>query len=822
MPPAKGRGRGGSKAAANAAAVAKLRKPPTAPSSLSKTATEDKKPQAGERNSTTGSKRGGKAATTTAPPDHYSKESKAAPESTGSKPPAKKKKSVAAPVTDRTASKTASTTADKKKSRAKEDTTKGTTRTSAAKRKTTGAGAAGRNTPAGKTAPTKTKVPGAEEEKGGPLSDADDMLSGQKHRHLVTETEPQGPRSGALLSVVVAGGFFAVTGWAMASLFGIQWRHVDDVMACRTPECKLASEYLNKILVKDKAPCVDFYSRVCGTWNGQGRGFHADGFTAALKAMNASMFMVGKALNLEDELRGMHILKPLYRKCYRYMSALSDLREEMAYAEKALSVSELLRATSFVAIVRYLVRTALRIGIFGLFDVRFVRVGNRSLLQLRRGYSLHGKVGASLEVGDANYRITKLVTNWLGKENVTAETEMLFRLDAEVRRVFSKSVPQTLKPLDEVTSKMMDLTSEQWAATINEAHDEKELKLKPSDTVIDTDMASVHEASRYLVGEGVNATAFYVATNIEADVIYLVYTKLARVHLSTYGGSCMHEDGFLKFGDSATSDISSNRLRQAGFCMFLVRKCVSLTWPSLAAQLLLSKTDSVPVLESLYSSLQQIAEVALRSPPSMAQLIMYDLEEAGHVSFAYALNSVVVPTMWQLVPFLYTTGVPDQYNYGAVGSLLAARLVDALLAEGDGGKGAWYPAAKDKGEKIVECLVARHHRQGFGRKVAGSSQSQRNAMLALSSGVRLAYAALEAIFLSQVASGRAIKENWPHIQEVFFIRYCLLWCSGTSTPNPITPNEMCLLPLYNMREFGELYKCPGKSNYSAAGDLCDV
>ncbi|KAK8786100.1 hypothetical protein V5799_007535 [Amblyomma americanum] len=374
------------------------------------------------------------------------------------------------------------------------------------------------------------------------------VTSGQKNAHRPPAVVKKRPLLGTLAAFFLVVGVGAVvSAFVLGAFVSIHIGRVDDEMLCRTAECKAAAAYLRKLLVTGHHPCANFYGRVCGSLIEGRTGFHEENVLAALRTMNASMFVLDETLDPEDVRLGKHILKPLYKNCFRYMSTETDLRKELAQAKAAISIDELVQATSFVGIVRYLVRTALRVGNFALFDVRFVRMGNQSLLQLRRGYSLRGKVGASVEDTDLRYRITKLLNIWLGRDNVSAETETLLRLDheqvrfrslaAQVMKIISKSVPQVLRPLEDVTSGMMNLTSEEWAAAVNEAHNEPQLKLQPSDTVIDTDMVSVHNASTFLVDEGVNVTAFYLATNLAADVIFLVHTKLASLLFSFSAGS---------------------------------------------------------------------------------------------------------------------------------------------------------------------------------------------------------------------------------------------------------------------------------------------
>ncbi|XP_075556656.1 endothelin-converting enzyme 2-like [Dermacentor variabilis] len=533
------------------------------------------------------------------------------------------------------------------------------------------------------------------------------------------------------------------------------------------------------------------------------------------------------------------------------------MRDEVANAERAINVSKLLGASSFVDVVRFLVRTALRSGFYALFDVRFVHVGERDMLELRRGYSLQGKVGTKSGVSDTKYLIAKLLSNWLGTKNTTVETELLFWIEEKVNTAFKESSPEEQSSLSNVIGGMLNVSASDWTAAVNDAHGMDALRLQASDTVIDTDMASVRVACAAPVEKGANATAFYMATNLMADVIFAVYSKL---------------------------HMKASPLQQAGFCMYMVRMCLTVTWPLLTAELLLDR-DNVPALEQIFTSLKQAAktskaltwmddaerdvaagifgnttllvvsptmtvnpkinytgpsktfeqdpskflltyvrarshhcDVMLRSPPTRAELMMADMETSARVAYLPHVHTILIPTLQQSRPYLYSSGVPDYYNYGTVGGLMATRLIEALVMADH----AWSKASKTKRGKVISCLAERHKRQGFGRKVSGEVRAQQVLMLSLSAGVRLAYAAMESHFRERMENNeKLIQKFWPAAQETFFTRFCLLWCSASKDPVTLTFKEMCLLPLYNMKEFGERYGCKSNSNFSA-GPMCDV
>ncbi|KAH8029309.1 hypothetical protein HPB51_025177 [Rhipicephalus microplus] len=501
-----------------------------------------------------------------------------------------------------------------------------------------------------------------------------------------------------------------------AAFWMLRGRVTNDGVQCRTKECKEAAEYLKNLTVAAYTPCSDFYDRVCGTWTAPGAGFQVDLLKDLLRTLNASMFETRVPQDAESQRLGMHVLLPLYRGCYRYMQHVSNIRDEVANAEAAVNVNEVRRATSFSDIVRFVVRTSLQLGFFTIFDVRFVHEGDRDMLELRRGYSLQAKVG-SQGASDAKFRISKLVSSWLGIDNATKETELLFRIDAKVQTAFAQHLPESRSTLRDVTEGLLTLSADEWVKAINDAHNVTTLKVQASDSVIDTNMAS----------------------------------------------------------DSSTSP-----LHRVSFCVYLVRTCFAATWPLLASKVLGDKT-STPALERIFTGLQQAA----KTPQALTWMDDKEREVASAIVSNTSLL-VVSSTM-------PTVSKPD-YT-GPTGSFEDDP--DAFL--------------------LTYARARRHH-----YNVRGDSIAQQAMMLSLSAGARLAYAAMEADFRERVGGNEELAQKWwPDVQETFFMRFCLTWCSSIRAPVPLTYEEMCLLPLYNMKEFGARYGCKSNSTYSA-GPMCDV
>ncbi|KAH8032238.1 hypothetical protein HPB51_024015 [Rhipicephalus microplus] len=152
------------------------------------------------------------------------------------------------------------------------------------------------------------------------------------------------------------------------------------------------------------------------------------------------------------------------------------------------------------------------------------------------------------------------------------------------------------------------------------------------------------------------------------------------------------------------------------------------------------------------------------SPPTLMELYSASHGYAGDVAYSQRVGVVVVPGLYQMEPYVYDSDVPAYFNYGTVGALLA-------------------------------------------------SQEQQATMYMIVQGLRLAFDSMEADFRDHAPDYSVFSAHWPEATRLFFVRYCLLWCSASERPNPLTPREMCLLPVHNMPEFAEAFGCSESARY---------
>ncbi|XP_037526000.1 uncharacterized protein LOC119403124 [Rhipicephalus sanguineus] len=204
------------------------------------------------------------------------------------------------------------------------------------------------------------------------------------------------------------------------------------------------------------------------------------------------------------------------------------------------------------------------------------------------------------------------------------------------------------------------------------------------------------------------------------------------------------------------------------------------------------------------------------SPPTLRELYSVRHGYSGDVAYSQRVGVVVVPGLYQMEPYVYNSDVPAYFSYGTVGALLASQVAKIMHPNYAGVRqsGSWWARdTHDRYSRRIRCLVDLHYRLGFKDHVAGSPQEQQATMYTVVQGLRLAFDSMEADFRDHAPNYGVFSAYWPEAVRIFFMRYCLLWCSASQRPNPLTPREMCLLPVHNMPEFAEAFGCSKSARY---------
>ncbi|XP_065284403.1 uncharacterized protein [Dermacentor albipictus] len=583
---------------------------------------------------------------------------------------------------------------------------------------------------------------------------------------------------------------------------------IPETIACITDECSDAKEYLDNLLNYTRDPCTDFYGHVCGLWQRKGGSFYGDARLDALFRLNATLFQMRHIKRAEDVRHGMHLLRPIYSACYKFMSEPVILEDALSDALKYLDIAQLMKAAQFFDVVRYLVRQSMQA--------------------------------------------------WLNLTNADAHIQLLADMDAKVGKIFSlrKSAEQLLPLRDVVTDMVTGVSVEEWATSVRDSQRNK-IVFAPTDNIRTHGLNVYKPAMQVVVKHGLRNATFYLATILEADVVYVL---------------------------SKHSKISNDDASKGFYCLRFTHKCLALTWAYLAARLLapagstgviynihkfakeiIEETNQVfswmnhttavkarelvsntsldvvareafkisrvnyegpspgldesdPFLKTLVVALRHHYTVMAANPPTRLELALSDFEFKNSLTYVRDKKSILVPTLYQNNPYMYPFRVPDFFNYGTLAALIAQVLVTEVVGSL---QSAWDSQTRVKHAEVLSCLAERRRSMGFGELNSDGDERQNALLLSLTMSLRVAYYALMKAFRLQAKTDKVFGDYWPAAEQVFFDRYCLLWCNAAQDANPLTPREKCMLPLYNMEEFVDHYGCKDRANFTTA-PFCKV
>ncbi|KAL3228367.1 hypothetical protein MRX96_048599 [Rhipicephalus microplus] len=527
------------------------------------------------------------------------------------------------------------------------------------------------------------------------------------------------------------------------------------------------------------------------------------------------------------------------------MSKPAQLKDALIDAQNYLDISQLMKASSFFDVVRYLVRQSLQVGVYTLFHVRFIYEAGRPLLYVTEGYTLAEKLGQSFDSGDAQETFARVLRVWLNVSDVDAQMALLKDVDAGVSKLFATgSRSEEQMPLrDAVANMFPGVSAEDWVAAVS-ASQRHRIVLVPTDDILTRGSEIYKPATQFVVKYGLRNATFYLATNLEADVLYclaLTWAYLAARLLAPIGSTgvifnilkfmneIVHEtDQVLSWMKNTTAvkakEVVSKTLLGRGRGRRL--QCfprVDYSGPEPPLD------ESDPFLKNLVVALRHHHAVMAANPPTRLEVLISDLEFSSYLSYVPGkeghpcahpcTRSVSLANN----PYLYPFRVPDFFNYGTLAVLIARVLIADVVGTSTGStqQDSWDNVTRVKHAEVMSCLAQRRASLGFGDLNPVSGAQQKALILTLTMSVRLAYYALMKTFRLKAGTAKVFNDYWPAAEEVFFARFCLLWCSASNDANPLTPRELCMLPLYNMEEFVDHYSCKSRANFSAA-PFCKV
>ncbi|XP_037580557.2 uncharacterized protein LOC119463805 [Dermacentor silvarum] len=649
---------------------------------------------------------------------------------------------------------------------------------------------------------------------------------------------------GVICSIALVGS--VLLGAVIALLYGTR---VPSPLACVTPQCVAARDYLSGLLNTSRDACSDFYGYVCSSWivHGQddGGSFRADSIATTLVKINNHLW---RREDADDDPTDLRLMRRVYQKCHRYTA---DARDERSFkgtlesARKQLNWAPIRGCRVYRDLVALLVRTSLLLGFHTVVAIQLLSEDTHVLLRLSCGQSLLRKLTTTGE--QWNLEATLRIVNY-----DAGELSKILAIDESVhghlerRCAGNAGQHDVTKTLDEILDDLVPgVNATEWVSAVDEVLADSGYNRSH---LFDVGLASGADGFRVAFHEvtasdgGVETAAMYLASHLDAEILSM---ELSRNRLPM------------------------NPVETAQFCLALARKPVSFSWPRLLARILelrgskevlvtmfeylreaaskttvftwlakvmprvaekrIQKVDLAVVSEDMAPKSARTARATdaapltadfeqrnatfvelfvqamafvhgrlVRNPPTQQEFIVSKLEQLDELAYSEETSSVVVPTLYQRVPHFYAVDVPPYFNYATVGALMATRISEAVgpaltAAKETKGPGRpvqdvwWTRAAMRQYNVTAQCLERLHGRLGLRHKANGGSTAavKRRDMVLRAQGLRLAYDALVESFGIASAS-KEFRNLWPEAQAIFFARFCLLSCDADhQSPKPV-------------------------------------
>ncbi|XP_037581715.2 uncharacterized protein LOC119464918 isoform X2 [Dermacentor silvarum] len=671
---------------------------------------------------------------------------------------------------------------------------------------------------------------------------------------------------------VLCGVFFVVS-VAAASIALVLLTHCDptEQVACIEPPCVAARMDLYALLNASADPCVDFYNHVCGHWVDRetGGSFHGDSVKASQVKLQDAIAS-DRLQNYERE--GAKVLSQVYTTCERYVEVETMLADALDAAEAFLRLSTLRRADSKTQVAGFLMRTCLETGLYSMVSMMIVRDGAEEPLYVTPGSSLNKRFfrnsdskGAMMSHSNSWRLLHQVIEAFPDVKNATDVTQVLYWLDADLDKALGtrgRSVVERA-PFDVAFQGLVDgVAFPEWLKAANIILPAWRA-LGRRGTVLMRNAHMVKHVLSVLFSKGARTAALYLSAYLasyvatmendkrrvrsgEMSVAWLCLNRASECLTRTWPqlvGTLVHARGSVQLLEDMFTTIKKASMSRKVFTWLgersrgLASQEIAST-PAVIQEPINPKTNYSGLNigggannDSLFTegdarersfvskyllARQHDQRVRMVSPPTVRELQSIRQGYTGDVAYSRREGVVVVPGLYQMEPYMYDSGVPSYFNYGTVGALLAIQVAIIMHPDYAGfrhGESWWARDTHDRYSRRIRCLVDLHYRLGFRDHVAESPQEQQATMYAIVQGLRLAFDSMAADFQDHAPNYGIFSAHWPEATRIFFMRYCLLWCSASQRPNPLTPREMCLLPVHNMPEFTDAFGCSDSARY---------
>ncbi|KAL3250568.1 hypothetical protein MRX96_055471 [Rhipicephalus microplus] len=440
-------------------------------------------------------------------------------------------------------------------------------------------------------------------------------------------------------------------------------------LACVTAECLAARDYLTRLLNTSKDACNDFYGYVCDSWlerrKDGGGSFRRDSIAAWLARVNESLLRdVGWEGDSSTGSAGVQVMRHVYGNCHYYVSSKSaplPFKKTLESARKQLKWNQVRGSQSYKELVSHLVKAAILSGCQTIMNVEV-------------------------------FQRARPAGEWREEPEVT------------------KSLREILEGL------LPDVSVADWIHVFDDVLHSSGKRVYSTRAAYVTGAQSLRKAFRNLAdNNSIAVTALYVASHLDAEVLQLEMSRervsrdetmtasfclvLAQKSLTHSWPKLIASVMDVRQSVSVLKDMDENIRKMSHdfdvLFTWLPKTVRSVMGKKIDLMTLLvvsenyrsdhldtnvdyEDEDYAPLLAYLETQSVEFVDLYLRamayshekqarSPPTLRQ--MYITRFEGHHELAYSptLHSLVVPTVYQMSPYLYVTDVPSQFNYGTVG-----------------------------------------------------------------------------------------------------------------------------------------------------------
>ncbi|KAH7954977.1 hypothetical protein HPB49_023596 [Dermacentor silvarum] len=546
--------------------------------------------------------------------------------------------------------------------------------------------------------------------------------------NVTFETEPESAQERYMQTVVLI--TMAVTFVLLVVLVTLMVykRRSEPLGICNTSECIELHEFLSRLLNSSEDICSDFYGRVCNSWLGGGHSSFKDSKAVFVATINERLMLQHNGHGIVPgvnarALEGTHVMQRLYQSCHRYASEKSTaatFTETLESARKDLNWAQIREAHSYRELITLLVRTSLLAGFHTVFALELFDERGKVVVRLSAGRSLLCKLTLFSRRKQLEFILERIT------EDVN-EAQEVAKLDPIVHGQLgcedAGALEDEPEQLDELLEHMVpDVAATDWVYALNAVLASTRNSVRASDTALSSGVDRVQGAFE-VISDHVNVTtaALYLSSHVDAEILFL---DLSREHAAAdsptatqfcvsvvrrclpYAWPLLEARALDLERDPLVLRAMYHKLKEAS------RRAIVFTWlPEatvataakqidraalilvaddlhenaggdvdyawLASQL--EVTDSADFVRLFVRFLMHEHERRLWRPPTRIQLIEMQHEQRSQMTYVAALAAVVVPTVFQSPPMLYSTSVPTYFNYGTVGTLLAASIVEIIL-----------------------------------------------------------------------------------------------------------------------------------------------